>query len=464
MVEPFFNNEGLIHIGLEILEYLDPKSLGNCRRVNRTWCGLITNQRFWAVAWLDLLKLKAELEGLEEIRRKWEFWSKLVEKVKKEQSKEVLRKTAFFLNYQFQLSVDAKINEDKFNWDKKWPRNDGKKIDTIDSDPLFGIEQLLINGDTEFATILLKWLKDETPWKFKKKIEHGLFLSIIMGRAESVKLFLSDPFNDNINANKEMMHMPTILLACRYDIKVSAKVKIVEALLQRPELNVNAIDHSNFRLSHGMVQSSGSALHYSAAVGNIEIVAHLLKRNDINVNIADQHGKTPLHYAITCEKTKVVSMLLSHSNIDVNAQDDKLATPLHYACKGNITVMEELLKSDKIDVNARDEDGVTPLLTVMSDQCSLSLERAKTLLQHKRIDVNASAIISGISGTTPLHLVCRMKEIGASDLLFYCLLQVKGIDVNAIDGQGMTPFNYLRSQKRLASQKASASIAKRRRF
>ena len=159
-----------------------------------------------------------------------------------------------------------------------------------------------------------------------------------------------------------------------------------------------------------------------------------------------------------------MSKLLARNDTNVNAQDNKLAAPLHFACVGKIKSMKELLKSDKIDVNARDEDGVTPLLSVMSDQCSLSLERAKTLLQYKRIDVNASAIISGISGTTPLHLACRMKEIGASDLLFYCLLQVKGIDVNAIDGQGMTPFNYLRSQKRLASQKASASIAKRRRF
>ena len=111
-MEAFFENPGLLHIGLQILEYLDPKSLGNCRLVNRTWCGVITEERFWAVARLDLLKLKIELEGTKEIiQRKWKFWSKIVEKVKKEQSKDVLRKIAFFLDHQFKLSNE--INDNK---------------------------------------------------------------------------------------------------------------------------------------------------------------------------------------------------------------------------------------------------------------------------------------------------------------------------------------------------------------
>ena len=186
-------------------------------------------------------------------------------------------------------------------------------------------------------------------------------------------------------------------------------------------------------------------------------------------NFPYQGGRTLLHFAVD-EETKevnegqelldkkcppryreIVKFLLNIENFDVNAQDDKLATPLHYACKGKIELMEELLKSDRIDVNAKDKDGLTPLLSVISKSSSV-LERTKLLLQHKRIDVNATATITGISGTTPLHLAYRMEKAEIAE----GLLKVKGIDVNAVDGQGMTPCDYMRGQKRRASQKANA--------
>ena len=62
-MEAFFEITGLLHVGLQIFEYLDPKSLGNCRLVNWTWSEFITEQRFWAIARLDLLKVKTESEG-----------------------------------------------------------------------------------------------------------------------------------------------------------------------------------------------------------------------------------------------------------------------------------------------------------------------------------------------------------------------------------------------------------------
>ena len=548
----FFENPGLMHIGLQILEYLDPKSLGYCRLVNRTWCEFITEQRFWAVARLDLLKVKTELEGPTEIvREKWDFWSEFVKKAKEEQSKEVLKKIALFLDHQMKISNGIYY---KYN----------ALYEAMAYDPWIGIEQLLTNGETELAKMIIQWIKDElkyTPYIDCKSqtSTKGLLVSCVLGLEELAKLFLLDPFM-NINAITEMGELPPYIVgACQFNPKtqVSTKVKIVEVLLQtRPELNINAVDRRR-----------RSALHYSALCGDVESVTKLLTRTDINVNAIDAFGCTPLHCALLPKKKKnihkISSLFLSHSdininiscglfhtaltmagskgytevmssllkmpginihitneqnedtaqilckrgkfqafkllyshdkqiihkkylggrtllhsvfehdankgkshghrellklllniaNFDANAQDDKLATPLHYACKGSIELMEELLKSDKIDVNARDKDGITPLHFVISG-CSFSLEKTKLLLQQKRIDVNATATISGITNRTLLHLAYCTRNNDISE----ALLKVKGIDVNAVDGQGMTYHNYLRGPKRLASQTAKASI------
>ena len=100
-MKALFENPGLSHVGLQILEYLDPETLANCRLVNWTWCNLITEERMWAVARLDLLKVKAELAGPKTINaKKWLFWSLIVNHAKEKQSKMILRKLFDFLNHQ----------------------------------------------------------------------------------------------------------------------------------------------------------------------------------------------------------------------------------------------------------------------------------------------------------------------------------------------------------------------------
>ena len=402
-MEALFENPGLSHVGLQILEYLDPKTLANCRLVNWTWCNLITEERLWAVARLDLLKVKAEFAGPKTTNAtKWIFWSLIVKNAKEKQSKRILRKLFDFLNHQLNLTNGININQ----------------MELCEA-PWIGMEQLLINGEIEFTRQILQWLKEMTLFQsirvdvdtFINTSELGLCLSVELGLGQLTKLLLSDPLKDNINVNQSYI-VPYIVTASALDPKttVSTKGKVIEALLQTPELNVNAVN-----------SKGETALHLATKIGDIETMSKLLARNDINVN----------------------------------AQDDKLATPLHFACVGKIESMKELLKSDKIDVNARDANGMTPLHHV----CLLSHEKTKLLLKHKRIDVNATTTIDGITGTTPLHLVFR-NLANVPDKLSKALLKAKGIDVNAVDGQGMTPRDYLQPsrKRRLASQKAEEAI------
>ena len=120
-------------------------------------------------------------------------------------------------------------------------------------------------------------------------------------------------------------------------------------------------------------------------------------------------------------------------------------------------VVEALLQIPELDVNAVDSKGRSALhLCAMHDD----IEAMTKLLARKDINVNASATSNGITGTTPLHLVYKYAH---NPELFKALLKDKRIDVKAVDGQGMTPRDYLwrrepLRKRRLASQKAKEAI------
>ena len=206
-------------------------------------------------------------------------------------------------------------------------------MDAIFYDPWIGMERLLINGEIEFAKMLLQWLKENGSFQLlpkrytdidittMKTSEFGLFAGCYLGLEKLTKLFLSDPLEESINANKPIEgHLPFIAISCYHGPKtqVTTKVKVVEALLQIPDLDVNAVD------SKGC-----SALHWSATFDDIEAMTKLLARKDIKVNGIT--GTTPLHLVYQhTHKPEVVYALLKVKGIDVKAVDGQGKIPKDY--------------------------------------------------------------------------------------------------------------------------------------
>ena len=101
-------------------------------------------------------------------------------------------------------------------------------------------------------------------------------------------------------------------------------MKVVEALLQIPELDVNAVD-----------SKGRSALHLCAIYDDIEAMTKLLARKDIKVNasatINGITGTTPLHLVYQhTHKPEVVYALLKVIGIDVKAVDGQGKIPKDY--------------------------------------------------------------------------------------------------------------------------------------
>eukprot|EP00941_MAST-03F_sp_MAST-3F-sp1_P004426 g4426.t1 len=100
--------------------------------------------------------------------------------------------------------------------------------------------------------------------------------------------------------------------------------------------------------------------------GNLETVKLFLKNNDINVNEADEVGKTALHWASMGGHNEVAKAILSNPKFtNVNQADDHGRTALHLASREVMwdftnEVAKAILSHSKFtNVNQADNDGQT---------------------------------------------------------------------------------------------------------
>lgn len=106
-------------------------------------------------------------------------------------------------------------------------------------------------------------------------------------------------------------------------------------------------------------QSGVWLLHQSAMRGETSAVEMLLNLG-VDVNGADQQGRTPLHDACLKGRVDTVKLLLDRG-AKVGVVDENKATPLHDAALGGNTQVIELLLEHKANIGARDSKGLTPL-------------------------------------------------------------------------------------------------------
>ncbi|MHB9147942.1 MAG: ankyrin repeat domain-containing protein [Candidatus Amoebophilus sp.] len=164
---------------------------------------------------------------------------------------------------------------------------------------------------------------------------------------------------------------------------------------------------------------------------NERAVSALLEREDIDVNAINNNNErfTPLHLAISKGNEVAISALLARQDIDIKAQDKRRRTPLHRAAKkDNLIVMEKLIAKGA-DINAKDEHGISPLYIAVSQ----GNETVTRMLLTKNADVN---VYSVYFGDTPLHIAIR----GEYPEIVKLLLD-NGAQRNINDRRNKTPFD-----------------------
>ncbi|XP_044969530.1 ankyrin repeat and protein kinase domain-containing protein 1-like [Hordeum vulgare subsp. vulgare] len=129
-----------------------------------------------------------------------------------------------------------------------------------------------------------------------------------------------------------------------------------------------------------------SALQLAAANEQLEVCRYLAGVLRVDVDAADDKGRTPLVYAVMSEKIAIVKCLLDHG-ADPDKADEAGLTPLHSAAGiGDCEIIELLLaKGAYVDPIA--EEIGTPLHLATKEQ---QVGAMKTLLKHNAYDEDAT--------------------------------------------------------------------------
>lgn len=236
-----------------------------------------------------------------------------------------------------------------------------------------------------------------------------LVYSIINGENEKVKEYIQSGIDVNMKTDRGFTLLMLAIEAQQY-----------ETALLLVELGAK-IDYAHY--------GSNQLLMYATDWGHKELVEMLLKRDDYDVNEADQFGKTPLLSALALNNSEELIEVLIKNGANCNYVDENGKAALHYAIQtGNSKIVQSLLKCSS-DTNVQDKDGVTPLMLT-----SLFNFPELTKILVKQSD-NVKVDLRDQKGRTALYFAA---ENGLTEIVE--ILINAGANVNIVAKDGRTPL------------------------
>ncbi|WP_206680779.1 ankyrin repeat domain-containing protein [Endozoicomonas acroporae] len=210
---------------------------------------------------------------------------------------------------------------------------------------------------------------------------------------------------------------------------IGGNERCVSFLFQNSDSGINTTNKKDntawIHLRNGL---GGTLAILAAKYGNIYCLKAILEKKIIDVNEADNNGKTALMHAAANGQTKCLELLLEQEGIDVNKRNNNNETALIMAANnGHVKSLKLLLAHESIDVNCHANWGPTALMLAAQNGHTSSLI---LLLTHKNIKPNARDIVS----CTALMYAARN---GNTDCMLE-LLKKHGIDANLTDNLGWT--------------------------
>jgi len=122
-------------------------------------------------------------------------------------------------------------------------------------------------------------------------------------------------------------------------------------------------------------------LHWTAALGMLEMTSALLEMGGLDLNVTDATGNTAVAWAARGGHTDILKKLLEQKNTNPNIADQDGRTPLSWAAwKGDKGAVSILLEQKGINLDPVHRDGRTPLLWAVSRGHE---EVVKLLLERK---------------------------------------------------------------------------------
>ena len=203
---------------------------------------------------------------------------------------------------------------------------------------------------------------------------------------------------------------------------------VVDLLLSQKNVSVNS--RGFWQDTTGDQYLTETSLGVAAVIGKAKIVERLLEREDVDVNLPDEGGRSPLSSAACQGHSAIVRLLLTRKDIDVNSRDILGRTPLWRAVeRGREDVVRQLLRTKNTQVNCVNDSGRSPLSWAVYEGHEGIV---KLLLRYADIDVNAEDRF----GRTALHIAAQEGYPAIVKLLS----DHPDVDLNPTDNEGRDVF------------------------
>ncbi len=271
---------------------------------------------------------------------------------------------------------------------------------------------------------IIKILKARKDIDLNAQDEDGftaLMHAIYRGHGTCATLLLS---NSSIKVNIQNNGGQTALMLAgmynRYDI-----VRRLCTL----DTEINMQDHGRF---HTTPSTGGNtALMYAVREGHTKIVELLLARPNIDINAQDSAGTTALIYAVMMRSNEIVQLLLAQPNISINTQDKSGWTALMFAALSGCNEIVSALLAKDDTINTIDEQGGSALAhAVIQGHTHI----VRMLLAKEGIIFNNKTA----EGKTLLMLAIQYGH----EEIVQIFLNRPNIDINATDCEGCTALMY----------------------
>ena len=153
---------------------------------------------------------------------------------------------------------------------------------------------------------------------------------------------------------------------------------------------------------HVLLDTHGNAtLHLATKLDHPGLVALLLNREKVDVNLLDTEGNTALHWAVLLGRIRIVALLLNQEDIKINILGAYGNIALHLAVRGNHrSIVETLLRRKETHINTLDAEGNAALHLAIKQGCTRIIE---AFLDRKDLNINQL----DANGRNTLYLALR---------------------------------------------------------
>ncbi|KAK7428879.1 hypothetical protein QQZ08_004649 [Neonectria magnoliae] len=218
----------------------------------------------------------------------------------------------------------------------------------------------------------------------------------------------------------------------------------IDAIKEGNDVDFEIRNNDGLTVLHMAVMSSGIQVSKLMAAGadlstltkdSQNILGHL---GNVNVNQADNFGRTPLHYACASGEAESVALLLKHGG-NVNAVDSHGCTLLHACAEATAEQKIWDLQDEPFEwMRGPRQDPLRPSGSIKYPRFAHS-------------DVNGSYKGKPAPGGTVLHILASADHYWQLKAMKYLIAH--GADVDALDGEHQSPIHIAARGKQHRSER-----------